>query len=938
MAGKADMVVSITANDMASSALKGLQNNIEQANSKIQTQAKHADALGKNVDKLGYSWQQVTGRLLVAGAGISAVTGFMKSAIQNAIEDEAATSKLAKTMENLGLAYANSGVEDYISKLSLQTGILDDSLRPAMDRILRSTQDVSEAQDAMQLVVDISTSKNRDATDVANTLGKAYDGNVTALGRMGLGIDNAILKSGDMKAITAELSRLYQGQAVEATKTYAGQLTRISTASSEASENVGYSLLAAIESLSNALGGADGAVGLITQMGTNLSSLIDPVVTVSDAFNEFTDSTLGLKGNLDVIDSIFQATVNTMGPATSAWQAWGEQQAAAKKESEATVSEMERVVARAKDIAVAHGFLKPAIDDTSGSWMEYAAAQGAADKEATSLGFATRNLAKDTEKAKTAVENLTAAFDTLNGKTRNSIEAESSMRDAIKQMHGALKESNPALNKQRDGFDLSRESGRKAAGAMNDVASAAESAAKSAADEGKWKKAQRLMDDARAALVKQATQWGMSSSAAQAYIDKIAAIPSVVTTQVFLKTVGQYRPMATGGLVQGPGTGTSDSIPAMLSNGEFIVRASTVNKLGAGFLQMLNSGTMPHFAGGGLVWTPAGGGQFIGGTATNVAGGNYQAGAPASSSLVSAIVQASQSAAAQINADAAYAAAQARADAANAAADFQALVDANLAAQAQAEADRQAQWNQAVWQMNYDIAVKQADALKQAQADAIAAEKDRLAALKTLQETAISAARDTLDNAVQVRNDWARSVAGNAIAFGSITNYTPPSGDNSALNFRAPGTLGAGSAAPAAGDFMGFLAGRLARVRQFGVVIQKLTAAGLNLSTLQEIVSAGPDQGTTLGQAILDAGDIGRINSMSTQLQDVSSAIGANTANTFYGQAVGMAQSNYQSVVAANGGVDVTPIMVTLTLDSQVVATQLLQLKRTQGGISLGLA
>ena len=60
MAGKADMVVSITANDMASSALKGLQNNIEQANSKIQTQAKHADALGKNVDKLGYSWLTIT--------------------------------------------------------------------------------------------------------------------------------------------------------------------------------------------------------------------------------------------------------------------------------------------------------------------------------------------------------------------------------------------------------------------------------------------------------------------------------------------------------------------------------------------------------------------------------------------------------------------------------------------------------------------------------------------------------------------------------------------------------------------------------------------------------------------------------------------------------------------------------------------------------------
>lgn len=50
----------------------------------------------------------------------------------------------------------------------------------------------------------------------------------------------------------------------------------------------------------------------------------------------------------------------------------------------------------------------------------------------------------------------------------------------------------------------------------------------------------------------------------------------------------------------GPGTGTSDSIPAWLSNGEFVVRAKAVQKYGASFLNRINSGAL-RFAQGGLV-------------------------------------------------------------------------------------------------------------------------------------------------------------------------------------------------------------------------------------------------------------------------------------------------------------------------------------------------
>lgn len=80
------------------------------------------------------------------------------------------------------------------------------------------------------------------------------------------------------------------------------------------------------------------------------------------------------------------------------------------------------------------------------------------------------------------------------------------------------------------------------------------------------------------------------------------------------KTVfGVSKKKATGGLITGPGTGTSDSIPAMLSNGEYVINAAAVQRLGTAYLDTLNS---PHYAEGGQVGTPAMGVAGNGGSVT----------------------------------------------------------------------------------------------------------------------------------------------------------------------------------------------------------------------------------------------------------------------------------------------------------------------------------
>lgn len=84
---------------------------------------------------------------------------------------------------------------------------------------------------------------------------------------------------------------------------------------------------------------------------------------------------------------------------------------------------------------------------------------------------------------------------------------------------------------------------------------------------------------------------------------------------------------AGGGLIRGPGTSTSDSIPAWLSDNEFVVRARAVRKYGVAFLRAINSGKLDlgriaKFAAGGLVTMPNAPRFASGGSVTSTSSGS----------------------------------------------------------------------------------------------------------------------------------------------------------------------------------------------------------------------------------------------------------------------------------------------------------------------------
>lgn len=83
------------------------------------------------------------------------------------------------------------------------------------------------------------------------------------------------------------------------------------------------------------------------------------------------------------------------------------------------------------------------------------------------------------------------------------------------------------------------------------------------------------MGVATAEGIKQAQKAGPFPANIAAIATTITAIVAGITSAI--STVKSAK-FADGGLVTGPGTGTSDSIPAMLSNGEFVVKASATEK------------------------------------------------------------------------------------------------------------------------------------------------------------------------------------------------------------------------------------------------------------------------------------------------------------------------------------------------------------------------
>ena len=186
---------------------------------------------------------------VAAAAAVAYGTKLAIDGVKAAIEDEQAQLRLANALrEATGATDAQiKATEDMILQTSLATGVADDELRPAMQRLAVSTKSTEEAQKLLSLALDISKGSGKDLEQVATALGRAHDGQSTALGRLGIGLSAAELKTMTFTEVQQKLSDLYGGAASANAETFQGKIDRLKVGFDEAKESLGVALLPQVE-------------------------------------------------------------------------------------------------------------------------------------------------------------------------------------------------------------------------------------------------------------------------------------------------------------------------------------------------------------------------------------------------------------------------------------------------------------------------------------------------------------------------------------------------------------------------------------------------------------------------------------------------------------------------------------------------------------------
>jgi len=202
-----------------------------------------------STDKLTKNIKNMAKTLGVAFSA-TAVLNYAKASVKAAAADEKAQKQLALALKNVGLGRDAAVAEDFIQKLQSEFGVVDDKLRPAYQQLAVATQNTAQSQKLLQIALDISASTGKDLQSVTGAITKAYLGNNTALGKLGVGISKADLKAKSFDEVMNQLSTTFAGAATQSANTFQGSMDKLSVASNNVQEIIGKGIIDALKGLS----------------------------------------------------------------------------------------------------------------------------------------------------------------------------------------------------------------------------------------------------------------------------------------------------------------------------------------------------------------------------------------------------------------------------------------------------------------------------------------------------------------------------------------------------------------------------------------------------------------------------------------------------------------------------------------------------------------
>lgn len=178
---------------------------------------------------------------IAAAAGL---TLFAKNSIQAALAQERLDKQLQLTLRSVGKEGLLPDIKIFIEDLQRATNVTEESLVPALRKLVAQTGDLDSAQLLLGKALDISAGTGAELDSVLNAINKAALGNYTSIARLGVGFTAAEAKSMGFAKVIQNLDK-YAGAAEAQTETFEGQLKSFRISAGEATETLGNGFLIA---------------------------------------------------------------------------------------------------------------------------------------------------------------------------------------------------------------------------------------------------------------------------------------------------------------------------------------------------------------------------------------------------------------------------------------------------------------------------------------------------------------------------------------------------------------------------------------------------------------------------------------------------------------------------------------------------------------------
>lgn len=233
-----------------------------------------------SLERLGGSFKKIAA---VTAVGVGAIATGIGLAVKAAAEDQKSFELLNQALKANTDATNEQikALDDQIGKMSIQIGVADDQLRPAFANLARATGDVTRSQELLTLATDISAATGKDLESVSIALSKAYGGNVAGLQKLGIPLDENLVKTKDFDGAVQALSATFGGAAAVAADTFEGKMSRLKIVGGELVEQIGSYLLPIFSNL------GDFFLTKLVPIITDLADKIGPFL--ADAISHVTD-------------------------------------------------------------------------------------------------------------------------------------------------------------------------------------------------------------------------------------------------------------------------------------------------------------------------------------------------------------------------------------------------------------------------------------------------------------------------------------------------------------------------------------------------------------------------------------------------------------------------------------------------------------------------